>query len=270
MRKMTFWLLALAGGILTLGNLTGALPENTNAPNELNCGRAPCHNVPVNVGDSQVSIEFANSDTVFFADSTYLLRVRIEDPMSTRNGFQILALDGSNQNAGTWSLTEPAKTKIISGIGLPNRKYVTHQAPGNQQSEWMMNWKAPAGQIGKVVFYASVLSANDNGQNTGDEVYSTKVEIAQQMPSAAGEAKNGLIKIYPLPAKMGVWVEILSEISNNLLVFSQYDASGILCKRETAEFRERYFFKTEGLAAGVYYLKIATPGGFLTERILIL
>lgn len=270
MKKIVLFPIALFSLLAWLGNLDGALPENTNAPNELTCGRQPCHNVPINVGNAEVKIEFANGDSVFFADSTYLLRVKIENPMTARNGFQILSLTAGNQNAGTWQLIEPNKMKIIPGIGLPNRKYVTHKAPGNQQNEWMVNWKAPATGTGKVVFYASVLSANDNGANTGDEVYSTNLEVEEGMPSSVPGAKPAsLFKIYPSPAKSGVWVEFLAEMPADSFVFSLFDAAGVLLKSEKTDFRQRHFLDTEGLAAGIYFLKIETPGGKVTQRILI-
>ncbi|MFN0212965.1 MAG: choice-of-anchor V domain-containing protein [Saprospiraceae bacterium] len=178
MNKIFPLFVLLAGGILSLSNLDGAFPENTGAPGELTCGRAPCHNVPSNAGNALMSIEYSGNGLKYSADSTYQLTVKISNQQTLRNGFEILALNASNQNTGSWVLIEPDKMKIIPGIGLPSRKYVTHKAAGNLQTEWKVAWKAPSSNVGTVTFYASVNATNDNGMITGDEVYTKNLAVA--------------------------------------------------------------------------------------------
>lgn len=47
----------LLAGFLWLSNASGTLPENTGAPDELTCGRAPCHNIPPTTGTGQAGID---------------------------------------------------------------------------------------------------------------------------------------------------------------------------------------------------------------------
>lgn len=201
MKRRLPFIVLLAGGILLLSNLDGAFPENTGAPGELTCGRAPCHNVPVNAGNAQMSIAFSGNDLEYVADSTYELTVTIANQQTMRNGFEILALNGNNQNTGEWILLEPDKMKIIPGIGLPSRKYVTHMAAGNMQAEWKVAWKAPSADVGVVTFYAAVNATNNNGMLTGDEVYTKSLAVEFSPLSGTQETVQpggpGIVSVSP-------------------------------------------------------------------------
>lgn len=267
MKQVILLISAFFIALVFLGNLDGALPENTNAPGDLTCGRAPCHNIPVNVGDSQISITFNNGDTTYLADSIYPVTVKIQNQMTLRNGFQILALNASNQNTGTWVLTAPDKMKIIPGISFPNRKYVTHRAAGNQQNEWTMNWKAPAATVSQVTFYASVLSANNNGQNTGDEVYSTILVATKSAVSATGGLTEDDFKVYPIPATSGVWIEVPESFGScRVALFN----GGFLKVKETRlNGKGPQFFETENLPAGVYFIQIISEKSRIVKKTVI-
>ena len=259
MKKITLLSFSIFVSIICLSNLDGALPGNTNAPGEFTCGRAPCHNVPINVGDAEMSITFGEDETAYFPDSIFLLKVKITNPMTSRNGFQILALDENLQNAGTWQLIEPDKMKIIDGFSDPTKKYVTHQVAGNQQEEWALNWKAPAGDVGKVTFYASVLSANDNGENTGDEVYNTNIEIDFALPSAIEEMEASSIKVYPVISTTGVWVELPCAEKNFKLYL--YNMGGVVVAQKTVPHGGMQLLEINDLASGLYFLKIEDEEG---------
>lgn len=258
---------AICGSLVLLANLGGALPENTNAPGELTCGRAPCHNIPFNAGDAQISIAFNFGDSTYLADSTYTVAVKIQNPMTARNGFQIVALKQNNQNAGTWQLTAPDTMKIISGISFPNRKYVTHKAAGNLQTEWTMRWKAPAAGAGKITFYASVLSANNNGMNTGDEVYTTKTEVNFVQASALGEAWGDEFRVYPVPATDGIWVEAPAWAED--LRLSLFNSDGIPETVGPDRVGNRFFVKTDGLAGGMYFLEIKSGQERAVKKVVV-
>ena len=266
MKKVAFPAAALVLSTLCLANLDGALPENTNAPGEFTCGRAPCHNIPVNAGDAQIAITFNSGDSTWMKDSLYPVTVMIQNPMTTRNGFQIVALNQNNQNAGTWQLTEPDKMKVIPGIGFPNRRYVTHQAAGNQQTAWTMRWKAPAAGAGKITFYASVLSANDNGLNTGDAVYSTKKEVQFAAVSAAGEPAGAEVRVYPVPAREGIWVEIPEA---GAVQFTLYTPEGRLVKQWPLQNGQVHWLDTGEFAVGGYLLAVEAENRRMVSKVVV-
>ncbi len=267
MKKTVLFPIALFCIVLSLGNLDGALPENTGAPGELTCGRVPCHNVPVNVGAAQMSIEFSGGGQQYLADSTYLLAVKVAGQQTMRNGFQILALNESNQNAGTWELLEPDKMKIIPGIGLPSRRYVTHRAAGNLQTEWAVAWKAPSADLGTVTFYASVNATNNNGLNTGDEVYTSSIAAGFAEPNAAGTAAGPVLKIYPTLVQEGFWVEWPQ--GNASAVISVFSSNGEAVLRKKLPAGGSDFVETGGLPPGVYLLLMEKAGQRALERFVV-
>lgn len=256
-------LTVLAGCITWLGNSDGALPQNTGAPDDLTCGRAPCHNVPANVGEATINIDVEDGSEVYQPGGTHTLTLTISDAQSPRNGFQIVALDENDENIGAWILTAPGEMKIIDGIGLP-RKYVTHQAAGNLQNSWTLDWQAPQEAMGDITFYASVLDANNNGNNMGDAVYTTSNTLSAEVSSRVESLKENSVKIYPNPARQQVYIE-----SPDLLQgVGLYDIQGreiqhILPTNQTVAIDLSY------LKAGIYFLRMYRKNGFSVEKLIV-
>jgi hypothetical protein len=91
-------------------------------------------------------------------------------------------LDQFNNKAGRFILKDSLRTQIIgSKSGLPGREYLTYTYYGTSAdkpgySEWEAYWEAP--QVpGKVTFYLAGVSANNDGEDKGDDVYTTNKEV---------------------------------------------------------------------------------------------
>ena len=97
----------------------------------------------------------------------------------SRFGFQLVALDQTNSNAGAFQITDPAHTQFMKNehsVVLQNRSYVTYTFAGtdalsNGMSEWTVNWVAPTSTAGPITFYAGGVSANDDMSDKGDFTY---------------------------------------------------------------------------------------------------
>lgn len=267
MKKITLLLFVALCYMVFQSSLDGPLPENTGAPNEFTCGRQPCHNVPINVGPAQMDILFDGPGQQYAPDSLYLLTVRITNPQTMRNGFQILALNQNLQNTGSWQLLEPQKMKIISGIGLPNRKYVTHRAAGNLQQEWMVRWKAPAAAQGKITFYAAVNATNNDSTNMGDQVYTRKIDVLPLSPNGVEEASSSWFKVYPTIADSGFWVELPGSVEAPQI--SIFNAAGTCIHQALLPSADKPFFATDDFPPGVYFIKISAKDRQGIARIVI-
>lgn len=185
---------------LWLSNSTGVLPEHTGAPGEMTCGRASCHNAPVNAGSALAGIDVGGGSNTYRAGDTLALTVSISGAQSPRNGFQITALDAANNFAGAWILTSPDEMQIVNGLSLP-RKYVTHQAAGNLQSSWAMDWVAPDADAGDITFYAAILDGNDDGTVNRDSVYAVATTLVFDPANAAQDIwADQDLQVYPNPA----------------------------------------------------------------------
>ncbi len=105
------------------------------------------------------------------------------DPTRLRWGFELTALDTSDEQAGNLQ-TLDGLTQVLNNTGPGGpRQYIEHTAAGTfigQQNtaSWTFNWTAPATDVGTVTFYAAGNQANNDGNTSGDYVYKTFVAAA--------------------------------------------------------------------------------------------
>jgi hypothetical protein len=166
---------------------SGAPASHTGAPGEKTCATSGCHDDnALNSGVAQLTIDVASGVTKYVAGHTYPIKVRISDVNSSRFGFQIVALDQTTNNAGTFTIVDPAHTQFMENQHeLMDRKYITYtfsgtDAASNGTGEWIVNWTAPANTSGNITFYAAAVSANDDGTDKGDVVYTTSNTLMNQ------------------------------------------------------------------------------------------
>ncbi|MES2555846.1 MAG: choice-of-anchor V domain-containing protein [Bacteroidota bacterium] len=148
---------------------SGAVAGKTGAPGENNCTQ--CHTGTAQSGagvNTVVMTEGVDVVTDYTPGTVYNVAVSIDNP-STVNGFQILALNGSNAQAGAISIIPGSGTQLKNGAS--GKKYVTHTLAGNVQSAWAFQWTAPATNVGNVTFYLATNKSNAMDNSGGDAIY---------------------------------------------------------------------------------------------------
>jgi hypothetical protein len=155
----------------------GAHPGATGAPNDGSCGDAGCHTGNVILNDKVVnSLIFPTPDSTYTPGKTYLVTIKVKKASIVRFGFEVGALDGTNKNAGAFALTEASRTQLLTHTVKGDvRNEVTHTQAGNStttsgSTQWTFNWTAPATNVGTITFYYATNSANNNKENTGDNI----------------------------------------------------------------------------------------------------
>ncbi len=166
--------------VLTLAYLGMSFSNNppngfTGAPPTFNtCASSMggCHSG----GNFNGSISIAGLPGSIMPNTTYNLMVTVMfgsgNPM--RGGFQMVALDQNNANAGTLSNPGPSSTISTSG----GRTYFEHNPAqffgGNTSVSYTVDWTAPAGPSGTTItMYAAGNVANGNGSTSGDQIVTT-------------------------------------------------------------------------------------------------
>lgn len=147
----------------------------TGSPVDSNC--ATCHTGNNTNLDGEISIDGLPSSIE--TGETYTLEVTITNPNgnAARAGFQLVALNGTNGNAGTMS--GPSASSQIRVAG--GRNYFGHAPapnfPTSNQLSFTVNWTAPAttGSNPVIKFYAATVIANGNGANNLDRVRLTNL-----------------------------------------------------------------------------------------------
>jgi glucose/arabinose dehydrogenase len=197
--KLAVVLLFLIGGGAVLFTNNAANPNAhafsagppagyARAPGEEPETCAECH-VNADAGTGQLTLEVPQS---YVPGQTYVLNVRHanNDLTRVRWGFQLTALDASDEKAGTLVPLD-GFTQVLDGQGpFPSRQYIEHTSQGTfpgQQSgaTWSFNWTAPATDVGPITFYVAGNQANGDGNSSGDNIYFT-FATALPMPPVPG------------------------------------------------------------------------------------
>ena len=167
---------------------------HTGAPNELTCATSGCHTGTPNSGPGQLTI---TAPGFYQPGQTYRITVTHATTDSSRRrwGFQLTALDAGNHRAGSLQITSDT-TQIVEGGPDGMRQYVEHSFngtfPGQQSgATWSFNWVAPAVDAGPVTLYAAGNQANNDSNNTGDQIYTTKVVIFSGPPKILSVSVKG-------------------------------------------------------------------------------
>jgi hypothetical protein len=121
---------------------------NTGAPEESTC--ASCHGASLKIGGSESTLTFKDSVnssiSSYKPNHTYNLTFALS--LLNNKGFQVVALDANNKQAGT--LSAGSSTLITTQAG---KQYLNHS--DNFNSSWSFKWKAPSSNIGDVTFYVA-------------------------------------------------------------------------------------------------------------------
>jgi hypothetical protein len=270
-----FFLFSFTGGSDNTLKSGGGPPYNTNAPGDQTCsgveGTNSCHSggIPDNSGPATTGITFSGGSS-YVPGQTYTITLNVSHPSRNRFGFQIVSvLNSTLTNAGTVILTDTNRTRaqIPTWGSYQDRNYVMHVLNGtygtSNANQWSYNWKAPAGNVGKITFYACFLAANNNNTNDpGDETY-YKSLVIDPAPAGLGVSTDAKaeIKMFPNPAvdQIHISTELArsSEFSADL-----YDLQGRFVKR-LYQSCQRMGMITEtlplpaGIKRGIYFVRFS-------------
>jgi len=170
----------------------GSPGEKTNSPMDgQNC--TSCHSGTINSGIGTATITTSIPASGYSIGSTYTITITGIKSNCTKFGFELTAERGSSK-AGTFLITSSAATKFASGT---NNTAVTHKTAGtngNTTKIWSMDWTATANSSVSTTFYAALMFANNNGNNSGDNVFTTSLVVLEntQIPSWDCDPSTGI------------------------------------------------------------------------------
>jgi hypothetical protein len=142
---------------------TGAPGDNGNCTS--------CH--AGNVGSGPGSVSITGIPIAYTPGQTYPLTLTVQQNGRQKFGFQLTAIDASNNRAGTL-VSLSGETQILNITGQGGRQYIEHTQQGSSGASsrsWQIQWTAPATDIGAVRFFVAGNAANNDGQSSGDSIY---------------------------------------------------------------------------------------------------
>jgi len=220
-------LVAAAGA---LSALAGAAPPFSSGPPTGMASNRPyynnctvCHSSSL-VNSGTGSVVLSGVPTVFTPGATYPITVTDTEFSARRWGFELIALRSNGSMGGTFTVTDPVNTQIVTASG--GLDYVMHTTAGTYAGlagprSWTVDWTAPPLADGDIAFTVSGNCANNNQFNTGDKIYNNALLTAApdgSIPDAFLVAQPNLTN----PKRGKTWT-ITGRLRNALSVSGTYD-----------------------------------------------
>lgn len=284
-KKKILYLLGaiLFAAVLTSGVLdiltSGAPIASTGAPGETTCARSGCHvgsngTDNLNTGPAILSLTSDKDFTQYIPGEWYELIVSITEPGVERFGFALTILGKNHQKTGELMITEPQRTQILQGVHqFSGREYITYQYAGTYPVEpgkgkWSFKWKAPVDAAGDIKFYLAAVSADNDGTDKGDWVY-TKVYSSSLSPLATFETHMNN------DYKLGY-----DKLQNQILIYTKgpiretvevniYSSNGHLMGNYRFKNQKSFRIAAENLKSGLYFIHISDGSNLVYKRIII-
>jgi hypothetical protein len=172
-------ILALVLFVAAAQAYTSGVPTGlTGAPGEGTC--ANCHD-NLNNGAGSVAI---SAPYEYAAGETLEVTVDVAHPGQKKWGFELTCLDGADEPAGEFIITDPSRTQLDVDDGN-GRGYVMHTATGTDEGTtdaspgWTFRWVAPSDSRPQVTFYVCAVAANNAQGTNGDFCYTLALPIDQ-------------------------------------------------------------------------------------------
>lgn len=248
-------------------NSSGAPSSRTGAPGESNC--TSCHAGTAQDGNNGVNLLTLNGGgTTFVGGAANTMTLELTDPGS-RNGFQLVALDGNNEMAGSFSITDATNTSLVSNTQLA-RDYVTHTFTGGTNASWTFDWVAPT-DVSDVTFYVATNKANGSG-SSGDVIYLSSHDFDNPQVSVE-EVENEFINVGYSPKQHALIIDFpvlsTSEVTVNVLDLSgrsvYFNNEGMF---EQGEFTEKVRLP-ETMNNGIYVVTLFVGNTPYSKKVMI-
>lgn len=234
------------------------------------CANIGCH-VQGSFNPSLAMTLLDGSTTVekYEAGKTYTLKMEFTAGTGTpaRYGFQALALNASDAQAGDWG--DPGQGNHV--VTIANKKFVEHTAP-KSSGTIEVPWVAPAAGTGAVTFYAAGIAANNNTNINGDGTANSTLEIEEATASStnAGTRDFASILVAPNPVDANMYLQIVSPVAGRHTV-RILNVSGIVEKEMTVNLTVGTNQVTAPIAelpVGLYLVQLAGEGQAVATRML--
>ena len=190
LRPLVFSLGAAALALLpwiVRADVNGADPGLTGAPGDQTC--TSCHSGTVNSGGGAVKIVLPGAAT-YTPGVKQHIAVQVSDPAQRRWGFELTARAAANNSqAGDLASTDSnTRVECANGRAKPcssaaTIQYITHTLAGTRLGtangvSFEFDWTPPSTDVGAITLYAAGNAANGNTADTGDHIYTTRVDLA--------------------------------------------------------------------------------------------
>lgn len=246
----------------------------TGSPVESTCATSGCHSsFSLNSGGGSVTITSvpAMTNDQYVPGTAYAMSVTVSRTGSNVFGLGVEVLGATNTNAGVLAVTNSTQTRIAASGGRTN---IVHQLNGGlvaNTKTFSFKWTAPAS--GNATFYAGCVAGNNNGNNSGDYVYTKQMALTPAPTLSIKTLDKASLEftVYPNPATDRLTVNYkLNEKAQ--IVAKLYSLQGawvadLLDEKQEAGTQKMSLALPKSLSVGTYLLKLSINGHSVVQRI---
>jgi uncharacterized protein (TIGR03437 family) len=288
--------------IAALGHSYGPAPRVTGAPGDNAKACTQCHTTnALNSGTGSVKI-ILQSGAFYIPGVKQRVAVQVTDPAQQRWGFELTARlnsDLTNGQAGDFTPVD-GFTQVICEDSAPRPcasgpSFIEHTSAGTRNglkggATFQFDCTPPAANAGPVTFFVAGNAANGNGSPTGDQIYTSSVQLAPAIPAAPSVTAGNIVSSATLAAGTvapNSWVTVFgtnlsattrgwvdSDFQNSVMPFTLDGVSVLLTVNNTP--RVAYvgyvsptqinFLLPDNAGAGATTVQVKNPAGISTAQ----
>ena len=191
--------------IMIFGHSYGPAPRVTGAPGDNARACTQCHTTnALNSGPGSVKI-LLQAGAVYVPGVKQRVMVQVSDPNQERWGFELSARLNSDLEKGQAGDLTPVDsfTQVICEDSAPKPcasgpAFIEHTSAGTRlgtkgSAIFQFDWTPPAANAGPITFYAAGNAANGNGSPTGDQIYTTSIQLNPVIPAAPAVTSGNIV-----------------------------------------------------------------------------
>lgn len=250
-------------------NSTQAPAARTGAPFDGSCSSVGCHNGPPSSempGEILITMNGSTLDTGFsyMPGQTYTVNFSSNLASMLRFGFQLVAVDSADANAGSLAVTNSTNTVTSSSQG---RTYIGHK-DANTNDTWSFSWTAPSNNIGPVTFYYVLNDANNSGTAMGDNIIEgSRTFNGSTSTGIFSPESNLVLEVFPNPVTAGSF-QLRGDESLNGHAFL-FDLNGSMVQSWNLSGSTPKLNLQSAVSDGIYLLNVVSDGKSATRQLII-
>ena len=259
------------GAYIWLGHSSGAAnrqdADRTGGPLSNNGSTfcSMCHSGGNFGTDVTLTLLSAEGDTIteYAPETAYTLRVAISAEGASAYGFQAVALDTANAQAGMYG-EAPAGTAVVAVNGIDYAEHSERDSDGM----WDIPWTSPAVGAGPVTFYAAGNAVNNADGTQGDDPDTTSLQVPEALGASIADVAAAIqLEIAPNPTRDFLNVTWSGEVVRPELL-QIINAAGQLMqeRRISGATGNNLALYVQDYPSGIYFIKATSTDGIQTKR----
>ncbi len=246
-------------------------------PDGSSCGYQGCHGITPITNSDALKITLIDQSTSqpvtsYELGKKYTVEIELTYRTLIACGFESEVELPKSPYTHEGKIAAGTRSQIPSG---PKGQYATHinsLRAGTHYGMWEYTWTAPTNYIGDLIIYAAGNSANGDGTNFGDTIFTTKMTISHNAAIDPGISGISKMNIFPNPAKdyFSIGCTLANEENMSIVLYNlkgqavKSIQSGILPQGEN-----KISSDVKGLPTGLYFIRMTANGETATEKVMV-